>query len=98
MPVLLEARSPEQGAIQPLQRVHFKIASTCFQIKRAIDDLLKSQKPLSKGNRDNFPFLWAESRSPLFSEKLQERPLEEAKQENLRLALDGLEGVVVPNG
>jgi hypothetical protein len=98
MPVLSEIDNIERRGIQPLQRVYFKVATTCFRIKRAAENRFETLESLPRGNRADFPFLLAESRSPVFSDRLQELPFETGKLENLRIAARGMDGTVVPAG
>ncbi len=97
-PALSETKTVERVGIQPFHRLYFKAAATCFQIKRSIENKNNSRKLFSKGNGPDFPFLLAESRSSIFSDRLQERPFENGKLENLRIATQALDKLVVDKG
>jgi hypothetical protein len=97
-PILSKNENIDRVGIQPFHRLYFKAAVTCFQIKRSIENKNNSRKLLSSGEGSDFPFLLAESRSSIFSDRLQERPFENGKLENLRIATRALDKLVVDKG
>src|ERR1700751_5578221 len=65
----------------------FLFRSTALQSKRLVADTLWRDRPLKNGNDEEFPFVVAESVSPLRTNTdSRERYLQLGKIENLRLA------------
>jgi len=65
----------------------FRVKSKALQVRRAVVDTMTRIPRLREGAIENFPFVVAESASPLFTDHdLRERTLVLGKIENLRLA------------
>lgn len=76
----------------------FRLKATGLQLRRSLDDL-RFPVPRHHPRRVSFLRLLAESRTPLWtSPELSERRLQLGKAQNLRLALQKLDGVVLPAG
>jgi hypothetical protein len=94
-PVPLSEAKPTDKGFQFLDRLYFKTAVTYFQIKRVFGNKNDIQQELPIGTKSDFPFLIAESKSVIFSDRVQERFFEKGKLENLKIAAKAILGRVV---
>jgi vancomycin resistance protein YoaR len=70
-----------------------------FQLRRLVRDKWRGLPTLGIGERDRFPYLLAESVTPLFTNAdSRELPLLVGKNKNLRLACDSINGRVLDPG
>ena len=92
-------KTAESAAPTRFAAVTFLLKASLLKARRAAQDSRLRNQRWPSGDQNAFPFLWAESRTPLRADADSiERVMEQGKVQNLRCAVRRLHCVTIPSG